>query len=289
MRGLVATTIFVTMGLAPPQAGAQLEPVVDTVCTLFACSESCETQLGECQSDLDTCNDELASCNDALQDCQRFPASGQNRTFVAGEDGDPAFGAALSYTDNGDGTITDDNTGLVWEKKIARNNAPNFADPHDADNIYPWRGHCTPFNVNGGTKAECGIDADCTVAGETCNSNTGTAVTTIFEWVAALNAAGFAGHTDWRIPNVRELHSVVHYDRFNPSIDPAFHGVSCGAGCTNPADPACSCTVALEYWSATTWEGNQPFTAWVVSFSGGIVTVDSKTVARLVRAVRGGS
>ena len=35
----------------------------------------------------------------------------------AGEDGNPAFGALLSYTDNGDGTVTDDNTKLVWEKK----------------------------------------------------------------------------------------------------------------------------------------------------------------------------
>ena len=34
-----------------------------------------------------------------------------------GQDGDIQAGATLSYTDNGDGTITDNNTGLMWEKK----------------------------------------------------------------------------------------------------------------------------------------------------------------------------
>ena len=34
-----------------------------------------------------------------------------------GQDGDIRAGRALSYTDNGDGTITDNNTGLMWEKK----------------------------------------------------------------------------------------------------------------------------------------------------------------------------
>jgi hypothetical protein len=31
-----------------------------------------------------------------------------------------------------------------------------------------------------------------------------------------------AGHSDWRLPNVRELHSVVDYGRFDPAIDPVF-------------------------------------------------------------------
>jgi len=29
----------------------------------------------------------------------------------------PRGGATLSYTDNGDDTITDNNTGLVWKKQ----------------------------------------------------------------------------------------------------------------------------------------------------------------------------
>jgi hypothetical protein len=35
---------------------------------------------------------------------------------ATGQDGDIRAGVPLSFTDNGDGTITDNNTGLVWEK-----------------------------------------------------------------------------------------------------------------------------------------------------------------------------
>lgn len=35
-----------------------------------------------------------------------------------------------------------------------------------------------------------------------------------------------AGHTDWRLPNVRELLSIVDYGRYDPSIDPIFGAVS---------------------------------------------------------------
>jgi hypothetical protein len=37
-------------------------------------------------------------------------------------------GAALSYTDNDDGTVTDHNTGLMWEKK------DDSGGIHDKDN-----------------------------------------------------------------------------------------------------------------------------------------------------------
>src|SRR5215510_10778276 len=56
-----------------------------------------------------------------------FPATGQTTCWDSsgtlipcagtGQDGDTRAGAPLAYTDNGDGTITDDDTGLMWEKQ----------------------------------------------------------------------------------------------------------------------------------------------------------------------------
>src|SRR5437773_4101103 len=56
-------------------------------------------------------------CEAAHLSRQAFPATGQTTVFHTGDDGDIQAGATLSYTDNGDGTITDNNTCLIWEKK----------------------------------------------------------------------------------------------------------------------------------------------------------------------------
>jgi hypothetical protein len=49
-----------------------------------------------------------------------------------GQDGDLQTGAARSYTDNGDGTITDNTTGLMWEK------ITDDGSIHDVNNVYTW-------------------------------------------------------------------------------------------------------------------------------------------------------
>ena len=51
-----------------------------------------------------------------------------------GQDGELQKGAARSYTDNGDGTITDNTTGLMWEKLT------DDGSIHDWDNVYTWEG-----------------------------------------------------------------------------------------------------------------------------------------------------
>src|SRR5205809_3679684 len=75
---------------------------------------------------LPQCRAQLSACQAAAQ---QFPATGQttcsNSTgqFIScagtGQDGEIQAGGTLSYTDNGNGTITDNNTKLVWEKKSA--------------------------------------------------------------------------------------------------------------------------------------------------------------------------
>jgi hypothetical protein len=159
-----------------------------------------------------------------------------------GQDGDIQAGAPLSYTDNGDGTITDNNTALMWEKKS------NDGSIHDMGDTYTW------------------YEA--------------------FAFVAELNeGAGFAGHKDWRLPNVRELQSLVNYEHFPLALSDAFN-TGCTAGCTVQT---CSCTLPFSsYWSSTSHAGNPDF-AWKVFYFPGSVHSDTKIfVYSPVRAVRGG-
>src|SRR5207253_4986670 len=106
-----------------------------------------------------------------------FPATGQT-TPAAGtmtqtgatvrDDGVVKAGGALSYQDNGDGTITDLNTGLMWEKKIR--DIVTGKGLHDVTLTFPWD----------------------------------SAAPTIWDWLEEVNTeggTGLAGHNDWRIPN----------------------------------------------------------------------------------------
>jgi hypothetical protein len=198
---------------------------------------------------VDTCVEDIAAAlsGSPPAPCGQFPATGQATAYqadkndgIAGavdvpDDGTVQAGATLSYTDNGDGTITDNNTGLMWEKKS------DDSGLHDKDNLYRWSGD--------GSQE------------------------TIWDWLEDINAeggTGFAGHNDWRIPNAKELQSIVDYGRFNPSIDPIF----------GP-------TMAPVYWSSTSYAVNLSF-AWTVYFSGGFVNALDKSSTHYVRAVRGG-
>jgi hypothetical protein len=189
-----------------------------------------------------------------------FPATGQTTASTANkndritgavavpDDGTLQAGATLSYTDNGDGTITDNNTGLMWEKK------GDNGGLHDKDNGYPWTGN--------GTQE------------------------TIWDWLDDVNAeggTGFAGYSDWRIPNAKELESLVSFQSAPPMTSAAFHN-NCVAGVTVLTG---SCTVTSNYWSSTTWP-TSPSMAAGVSFYEGLLFVYDKVSAPKVRAVRGG-
>ena len=110
---------------------------------------------------------------------------------------------------------------------------------------------------------------------------TGTAAT--MTWASALSAAvaanaanaglGFANHTDWRLPNQKELQSIVESCGYNPSINQDMF----------PATP----TVAAYFWSASTYS-DDPTYAWIVDFSDGFSNGGTKTFGIYARLVRGG-
>ena len=162
-----------------------------------------------------------------------------------GQDGDVKAGAALSYTDNGDGTITDNNTGLMWEKKS------DDGTIHDKDTTYTWTNAFAVF-------------------------------------IAGLNGGGgFAGYTDWRLPNYKELTSILNLENGNPAVSPAFNTACAGACTVTSFFPPCSCTAAALYWSSSS-SAEIPSTAWSVDFFDGTVDAGPKGDTLRVRAVRGG-
>jgi hypothetical protein len=188
-----------------------------------------------------------------------LPATGQMTSYGPGSDGDVQAGAALSYADNGDGTITDLNTGLMWEKK------DDSGGIHAQDNFYTW------------TTATNNMD--------------GTIVTTFLDTLNDVAGGGtscFAGHCDWRIPNRKELDSILDLEVSVPSIDAVFHQAGTCAGCTDVTLATCSCTAPTAfYWSSTVLSTTPLFT-WGVSFNSGRVASQLKTNVNAVRAVRGG-
>jgi hypothetical protein len=197
------------------------------------------------------------------------------------------------FVDNGDGTISDRRTGLMWEKKSALDGRPNDDDLHDGDNTYQWAGTCLPSDVEvlcqptaealsacPAGAAGCAACAD----GQTCDrlpSNQ----PTVFEWVSQLNAAAFAGHGDWRVPTLDELEGLVDRTRSDPAITPEFSGPGCDEHCTNPTDVTCSCTASRLYWTATPVVDTRA-RAWSVRFDLGTVEAGGLTFDVAVRAVR---
>ncbi len=158
--------------------------------------------------------------------------TGQTRSYGPRDDGALQKGGAWPtprFTDNNNGTVTDNLTGLIWTKN---------------------------------------------------------SVMAIENWDDALSfanslASGTAGLTDgsqagdWRLPNVRELLSLLDYGRESPAL---------------PADNPFENLTGMWYWSSTTYnfrdEVIQPY--GVRPGSDGTVAYLDKTVSRYVWCVRGG-
>jgi len=250
---------------------------------LNACTSSLtqtQGQLGACQSSLGTCHADLVVCEaqpvcgdgsvGAGEQCDVGNLNGKTCKTQGFAGGTLACGTgcrfdtsgcyAQRFVDNGDGTITDHETKLMWEKKS------QDASIHYLDSLQSWNNgvallfpepNGTAFTVFLGVLNSCAVDHSGALTG------------------------GFAGHCDWRLPTLPELLTIVDTSRF-PTV-PAIFDTNCTLDCTVTS---CSCTAANYYWSNTTSPGGVLEEAGGVHFDDGQEGFHLKTEFQRVRAVR---
>lgn len=167
--------------------------------------------------------------------------SGQTSSFYINDDGALEKGVVAPsprFIDNNNGTVSDRLTGLVWLKNGACAMFFPF-DPNMGNVARTWTAAMTACNNL--TNGYCGLSD---------NSQPG----------------------DWRLPNVRELQSLVDYGQWNPalSVDSPLRA---------------STQLNLDYWTSTSY-ASENATRWTVNFwTGGVVNrVESTTY--YIRAVR---
>jgi hypothetical protein len=163
--------------------------------------------------------------------------TGQTTSFAPGDDGDIQAGVPFPtprFTDNGNGTVTDNLTNLIWLKNA------------DCFSFQTWLGALSVANNLAddpdSTTTDCGL-SDGSVAG------------------------------DWRLPNIKELQSLLDYSTAQPPL-PAGH-------------PFLNVRAAI-YWSSTTLAGIGGGGAWGVAMLTGGTDIGGKDGGQIVWPVRGG-
>ena len=165
--------------------------------------------------------------------------TGQTMSYATGDDGDLKKGVAWPsprFNDNSDGTITDNLTGLIWLKNA--NCTETVGGVSKTNGYLTWANALTWSNA---------------LANGSCSLSDG-------------SAAGA-----WRLPNIKELQSLVDFGRFNPALpfEHPFSGVQSG-----------------DYWSSTSLAGNA-IRAWFLYLYYGDVYHDGKSGGSYVWPVRG--
>jgi len=158
-------------------------------------------------------------------------------------------GNALSVSATSWAMVRDNVTGLVWEMKNSKDGNTDYSNPHDADNYYTWYDPTDPYPGTSGN----GTDTK--------------------DFIDALNNAHFGGYSDWRLPTIKELDSIVNLDipYPGPTINTTYFPN----------------TQSSFYWSSTTCAYGKVY-AWGVGFGYGDDDYDGKLNGYYVRAVRGG-
>jgi hypothetical protein len=174
-----------------------------------------------------------------------------------------AAAVACRYGVNGDGTTTDYDTGLQWERKTEDGSVHHWQNP------YTW----SAMNENGEYTDPTGtIYTDFLARLNNCKSED-----SVTPW------GGFAGYCDWRLPTLFELVMIV---------DTTVTG--CGSGDSPCIDQAALGTTSVsDYWSSTSGGEESGHdtgfgipNAWSVNFSDGSPVHLAKGADVFARAVR---
>ena len=214
-----------------------------------------------------TCTSNISS----PQDCnQGRDAKAQANTLTKTGGGHGGFdfsklgadGSVLSiqngtWADNGseeNGTkwscVKDNHTGLIWEVKT------NDDSIHDKDNKYRWGGITAIGRDHVSKEGTYYDDWNSLVNGANQNNYGG--------------STGLCGFTDWRVPAIYELQTIINMNSINPAIDDDYFP---NLGSNN-------------YWSSLPYANNS-FEVWLVNFYYGKVSYGgyryNKTLVRLVR------
>ncbi len=178
------------------------------------------------------------------------PKTGQITSYTTGDDGALQKGVAWPnprFTDHSNGTVTDNLTGLIWLKNANCANATR-----------DWATALTDV-----ASLNSGGTMNTNNCGDTSNSG--------------------SHQTDWRLPNVREIQSLVHYGFLNPAVPNTV-----GTGQWTEGNPFTGVQSDV-YWSSTTYAiAGNPVYAWDVFLWGGQVGLDEKPYTHYVWPVRGG-
>jgi hypothetical protein len=174
---------------------------------------------------------------------------------IAKADSDAAKkGAACRFLDNGDGTIADLDMLLVWEKRVGDSSSVHFVFAQ-----YDW------FDALGFPAL---LNMTASQDGQTLTG-------------------GFAGKTDWRLPTIVELQTL---------LDLSKPGCANGTGTSGCIDAAFNNApdnqdALTGTWALTTFDVPPPgsgVNGWYVDFGNGVVNTFNFENLRTVRAVRGG-
>ena len=154
------------------------------------------------------------------------------------------------YRDNGDGTVTDVQTGLRWMRFSLGQEWKDGTCIGEARK-YTW---------------QAALDA------------------------AAMRnrQGGYVGHCDWRVPTKEELQTLIYCSSGRPKTWNDT-GEPCEGDyeCPTIYQPAFPNTPSSWYWSSSTY-ANLPANSWVVNFGNGLVGAGYKSGDDHVRLVRGG-